>query len=336
MLIDWLTLSLSTNHIPISVIDHLVGLCPKNQRISADGEIEYWSTAWMSQRSDYNSIAWHISHNQLIICGSPASLSSSNNVFGTSNIHDAFNIMLTFFKDELNVDIDSRIINWSCSRIDITRNADLTNQTNVQTALECLKHSNTRGNNVERRNTTVYWNKSSSLRSAKAYNKYEHALQAIRKKQQTYTHGQLEKCKRLLRLELKLGRKWFYDKRQKDKNFHFSTLNDKVLLNLHQDFFDPLIGSTEINTMSQLYEKLVNICNTESQARICYTFYKAIQLDGIMEIKRTYPKSTYYRNIKILKSAGLSVGDIQSGKILEFRRKTIKINDFPISWKKIA
>lgn len=65
--------------------------------------------------------------------------------------------------------------------------------------------------------------------------------------------------------------------------------------------------------------------NNENKARILYTFYSSIVLDGIKTVKARTPKSTYYRNIKILKELNI---DLTQKYTIKAERDTIDFNPF--------
>jgi II/X family phage/plasmid replication protein len=238
--------------------------------------------------------------------------------------------MICFFERHTGILLNHDLSLWRCTRADITFNYDLGGQIAVNQALEYLKYANTRGSNVERKNTTVFWNKSSSLRSGKAYNKYEHAKKAMKAGKAFYTPEELELAKRILRMELKLGRHWF---QRQDKPWHELTAED--LANEHADFFGDAVGALEVPTMDTLFDKLCEVAPTEGQARGAFNTYCRIKELGIKTVQNTMPKRTFYRHRKFLLDAGLSKADITAGRILEFRRKTIVLGKPVQSWDEL-
>ncbi len=62
-----------------------------------------------------------------------------------------------------------------------------------------------------------------------------------------------------------------------------------------------------------------------------YSFYSSIMLDGLREVKNNTSKSTYYRNIKLLKSANI---DLSQKYKLTVERDIIDFN--PFEWKEVS
>jgi II/X family phage/plasmid replication protein len=296
------------------------------QRVTSEGELSWETGCWDSLRSDMNGLAYCVG-SSLRLGGSPASVLRPNNVFGPSDIKECAYSMINFFEKHTGILLNQDLSLWRCTRADVTLNYDLGGQIAVKQALDYMGYATTRGNNIEKRNSTRYWNKSSSLRSGKAYNKYEHAKKAMRSGKAFYTAEELSLVERLLRLELKLGRHWFQRQSKPWHKFKASELEAE-----HSKFFKDIIGSIEVPTMDTLIEKIREVAPSEGQARAAFHTYKDIQELGIQTVKETLPKTTFYRHRKILLDAGLSMADINAGRILEFRRKTIVLGNPVNDW----
>ena len=325
-MIDWLTISIDITKLNPSTRKRLDAYSEKIVKIAEGGEIKWTTGCFQSLRSDMSGLAWSFG-NRLTLAGSPASIIHTNNVFGTSDIIWAFRYMRDFFEQHMWVELPD-IEHWSCSRIDVTHNYDLGGQIAVSQALEYFRQCPTRGNNVERRHSTVYWNKSSTIRSGKAYNKYEHAKNMTSKNRAYYTKEQLEVTKRLLRLELKLGRHWIA-KQLREHGIAWHQMTETYLNNAHSDFFEDLTNDIEVPTLDNLLDKLIEVCPTEGQAKAAFGYYNTIRSIGSESAKRTTTKATHYRHIKNLKAAGLTTADITSGEILSFRPQYITMK--PVS-----
>lgn len=323
---DWLTLSLELSHIGCSHRAKLDGITDRVQRIDSTGELKWEQGCWDSLRSDMNGIAYCVG-SSLRIGGSPASVVSPNNVFGSDDIRQCAYDMINFFEKHVGVILTKDLSKWKCTRADVTYNYDLGGQIAVNQALEYLRHANTRGMNVERRFNTVYWNKSSSLRSAKAYNKYLHALVMMRQQKAFFTGEEIRAIEGLLRLELKLGRHWF---QRQDTPWYELTIDD--FKQQHNNFFANAIGKIEVPTMDSLLDKLIEVTPTEGRARAAFDFFCRIKQLGYNTVKNTTPPGTFYKHCKFLRDAGLSNADLNAGRILEFRRKTIVLGEPVHSW----
>jgi len=213
-----------------------------------DGEIISSTGAWQRLRSDTMGITFHYTSNVLTLCGSPASVMDVNNVFGSDDVIKCFTAMLDFFHKNTFINLPRTAHFWQCTRIDITNNYSLGGQTEVKQALEMLKYANTRGNNVERRHTTIYWNKGSALRMGKAYNKYEHAKKMQKANKHFYSPEQLELAKKILRLELTLGNEFM--RRQRENKQEWYNMTAQILQLHHKDFFAPTVGNIDVPTIT--------------------------------------------------------------------------------------
>lgn len=324
-MLDWLTLKLEAHHLTESSRNQLDNVSSMIQKVSPEGEILWNVSSFESLRSDMQGIAYSFG-TELILAGSPASCISDNNVFGTNEPIKAFHQMIMFFRGVTGIEIPTDPTLWKCTRMDVTQNYDLGGQIAVNQALDYLRHATTRGRNTERRQSTVYWNKTSSLRSAKAYNKFEHAKVVTAKNRAHYTKQQLNAVKNILRLELKLGRHWFL---RKDINWY--QLTPENLLSEHENFFKSISSNLEVPTMDSLLNVLINSCPTEGQAKSAFDFYLRIRQLGHESAKRSVPLPTYYRHTRNLRNAGITNADMNSGEILSFRPKLITmtpVNDW--------
>lgn len=323
---DWLTLSLDLSHIGHAHRAKIDGITDRVQRIDSNGELKWEQGCWDSLRSDMNGLAYCVG-SSLRIGGSPASVTSPNNVFGSDDIQECALNMIGFFEKHVGVILTKDFSLWNCTRADITFNYDLGGQIAVNQALEYLKFSHTRGTNVERRFNTTYWNKSSSLRSGKAYNKYLQALKMMKQHKAFFTGEEIRAIEGLLRLELKLGRHWF---QRNDTPWYELTVED--FKKQHNNFFANAIGDIEVPTMDTLLERLIEVSPSEGQAKAAFNTFGMIKALGLNTVKRTIPESTFFRHCKHLREAGLSHADLNAGRILEFRRKTIVLGEPVHDW----
>lgn len=326
-MIDWMTLHIDAEHLGADTLQQLSAISDKIMRITPEGEISWCTSTFHSLRSDMNGLSYSFTGLKLTIAGSPASVMNSNNVFGSNDLIYCFNSMINFFVVNTGIQLNRNVLQWRCTRIDYTVNLYVGSQENVKIALETLKNTNTRGDNVERRHTTIYWNKSSHLRCGKAYNKYLHAKKCLKAYTHFYSDEELHLVKGVLRFELKLGREWF---NRLDK--HWSSLTEADLHSQHESFFANILGSIEVTNMSQLLEQLYKVAPTETRALNAYRTFQLIQSIGYKATRESMAKSTWYDHQKLLLSAGLCKSDIQTGDIVPFRRTKV-IEMIPVnSW----
>lgn len=317
-MIDWLTLHLDTKFLDDSTRAQLEAISDKIMRITPQGDITWCTSTFHSLRSDTAGLSYSYTGSRLTIAGSPASIMSQNNVFGSDDINYCFRVMVNFFVANAKVLIPFNPIFYTCTRVDITYNLYLGTQENVTIAIDTLKNVSTRGDNVERKHSTIYWNKSSKLRSGKAYNKYLHAKRMSKTCVHHYSDEQMQLVKSLLRFELKLGREWF---QRLDKNWYEITPED--LKAQHDNFFENIIGTVEVTNMAELIDSLIKVSPTEGRARAAFKTYQLIQSIGYKSTIESMPRSTWYKHKKLLLEAGLCLADLQTGQIVPFRRTEV-------------
>lgn len=329
-MIDWLTLHIGAENLPQDTIERLSKISDKIMRITPEGEIAWSTSTFQSLRSDTNGLSFSFTGLKLTIAGSPSSVVNPNNVFGSDDPLNCFISMLNFFTKHTGIFLPYTASLYRATRIDYTENVYVINQDNVKLALETLKNTKTRGDNVERKHTTIYWNKSSALRSGKVYNKYLHAKKCIKAHTHYYTDEQLSLTKSLLRFELKLGRIWFHHLEK-----HWSELTVEDLKKEHQTFFKNILGSIEVTNMNQLLNQLEKIAPTKSQALAAFRTYQLVCSLGQEKTKLSMPKTTWYRHRKMLLDAGLCKSDLELGEIVQFRRTKV-IEMTPVnSWAEL-
>lgn len=71
--------------------------------------------------------------------------------------------------------------------------------------------------------------------------------------------------------------------------------------------------------------------NNEKKARLLYNFYTSIMVDGIKNVKSRTPKTTYYRNIQLLKELNI---DLSQKYSLTVENDIIDFN--PFEWKEVV
>lgn len=333
MLIDWLTLSIGGELLNEQDRQKLDSFNDRIIKLGKDGDILGDYPCWSRIGSDCTAISFRFG-TRLTFSGSPAALTRRNNVFGSDDIRHCFRSFIVAFAKAADIHLPFDIKKYTCSRIDVTQNYDMGGQTAVMQALNYLESANTRntvhGSNVSRMRSTIYWNRGSSYRSAKAYNKFLQAKNQNRKRLAQYTNEQLELTKRIIRLELQLGRHFLA---RYSKPWYELTPDD--LQTLHSDFFKDAIGSAEVPTMDTLFFKLIDVAPTEGQARAAMNMFYLIESLGIETVRRQTTESTFYRNRNLLIKAGLSKADLNAGRILEFRHRSLILGDAVSTWDEL-
>jgi len=224
---------------------------------------------------------------------------------------------------------------WQCRRIDVTANYDMGSSSQVKQGLRLLLGTDAprrRTNSDRKGGDSVYWNTTSALRAGKAYHKGAHLRYQVRKGNIEVDEETLLLGDRLLRLELKLGATWF---RRLKQDWHTLTADD--LAAQHENFFSSLIGGgdVEVNDMGTLLQELEKHAPTKGRALAAHRTWALIKTVGYTQTVESMPRSTFMLHAKYLRAAGLSGADLCAGKVIEFRRKCLVLNQPVLSWDEL-
>jgi II/X family phage/plasmid replication protein len=311
--------------------------------IDADGK-EKWRKHALDidkLRSDSQGLFWSItsdgqSQSYLTIGASPSSIENDGlNVFGSTDIEYCATVLIEFAGRSLD-SILPNWMHWQLRRMDITANYDLGDSASVKQALRLLL-----GTDAPRRRTnsdnaggdSVYWNPKSDLQSGKAYHKGAQLRMLCRKGNLLLDDETLELADNLLRLELKLGSRWF--RRYEDK-YDWRTLTVYELTEIHHKFFDALIGSgLEITDMGTLLHELEKVAKTKGKAKAAHATWALIKACGFEHTKAMLTRSRFYEHLKLLELAGLSRADLCNGNVIPFRRQQLVLREPVTAWTQI-
>lgn len=347
MLIDWITLRLplESDHLSSVIHQRIMENLGSMVCCTPDGEVLWIKKLpdWESIRSDSAGLYWSITYdgdsNQYLTIGaSPASLLNDGvNVFGSLDLQSGCETLLKVASKALAVVLPNWWY-WQCTRIDITANYDLGNPAQVKQALKMLLGTDSprrKAASDSKGGDSVYWNGKSPLRAGKAYHKGAHLRYLMRKGKIIVTDELLDLADRLLRLEMKLGARWF-----RSLAFDWHSLTETQLTDFHFDYFSALIGcDMGVYDMETLLKKLEQVAPTMGQARAAHNTWALIKTVGYEQVRYSIPRATFMRHQALLKLAGLSAADLCSGQVIPFRRRAL-ILDAPVCcWddlKKVA
>jgi II/X family phage/plasmid replication protein len=328
MLIDWITAKLDEKFLNEEQTRILRSRADRIIRISAStGEQVYETQAWDSIRSDSHSITIRMSSDCLFVCGSPARVIGdgdavfSSGVCSKLDLRGCLDAVIKFVSIQTGVFLPCSD-NWKVTRIDVTDNLLLDSQQQVIEALDILnrtdggryKVSNKAGN-------SIYWGSKSRRYKGKAYAKGEHLTYMMALKGydgKRYSFDEIEAANKLLRLELTIGAQTMRELS------HWSDLTPMDLALEHSRYFDRMIGDTNMTSVSKLQEKLQEICPTSGQAKSAFMLFTYIRAHGFKKAKSDTSSSTFYRNQRYLKLAGLADSDISTGEIVALRRRVLE------------
>lgn len=346
MLIDWLTLRIPlTPSLGENLLKRIMDCVGITVNIDAYG-VEKWRKHSLdidALRSDEVGLFWTItadgeSTRYLSIGASPSSLENAGvNVFGSADIEHCAQVLITHAAKAL----DAILPNWSkwqCRRMDITANYDMGSPAQVKQALRLLLGTDAprrRTNSDKRGGDSVYWNPSSDLKAGKAYHKGAHLRMQNRKGNIVCGDDFLTLADNLLRLELKLGARWF--RRLHDAGHNWQDLKYSALEFNHREFFSKLIGDSniEVNDMGTLLTELLKVCPTEGRAKAAHTCFALLKVYGFTQTREQMGRSTFDRHCKFLRAAGLSSADLCAGRVLELRKRSLVLAEPVMSWDEI-
>lgn len=344
MLIDWLTLRFPlTLDLGRNLLDRIQSCLGLVVCVDSDGK-EKWRRNQLDiekLRSDTQGLMWCITgdgdgQRYLTIGGSPSSIENDGlNVFGSCDVEHCATILIQHASRALN-SILPAWYRWQCRRLDITANYDLGNSAQVKQALRLLLGTDAprrRTNSDKRGGDSVYWNIGSDLKAGKAYHKGAQLRVLASRGDILVDDETLELADSLLRLELKLGARFF---RRYEISDDWTTMTEYELTTLHRDYFSALIGEgKEVYDMGTLLASLENVCPTKGRALAAHRTWALIKTVGFDQTKCSMPLRTFQRHLSYLRDAGLSDADLCAGQVLPFRRQQLILAEPVTSWIQI-
>lgn len=350
-LIDWLTLKL-----PISAATYpalFARVAEFQGHLGAwncDGEMT-WQKKTLdldALRSDSPGLFWQLSgdgtSDTLIIGASPASLEHGLNMWGSLDINHCADVIISHAQKSLQTILPGREF-WQCRRLDVTANYALPDSASVKTALEQLlvtPGARRRPASGKGAGDTNYWNPTSDLSKGKAYHKGPQVAHLIKKNKLGPTAHPLEPehlelLNRIIRLEHTRGARWF--RKLSDAGKRWQDLTPDNLIQLHTDFFQPLIGhGIEVKNMErpQIIAAIMtaNQC-TENQAKAAFNTYRNCREDGFTQTKDSMVERTFYLHQKLLKAAGISDAHLRTAKLIPFPRVRFDLASPVSNWDDI-
>lgn len=356
LLIDWLTLRLPVKQLPPALQERLY----ENRDVvaafvtDADGNAKElrWETRRLnfdSLRSDSAGLYFTVVavgiEDWFYLGASPASLDNDCNVFGHLNIVSGAESLISRARQAFSAFL-APADHWELVRLDVTGNYCLPDAAMVKTALRTLLQTdNARRKATSAKNggDTVLWSPTSDRFAGKAYHKGPHLRHLQKHEQIELDPERLALADRLLRLELRIGSRFFREIQQTKRHSqftrrHWTTFTPVELAALHRDFFGPLVEGMEVRNMGRVESiQLIAAANgiTEGRARAAYGTYRAIKDSGLDEVKASMAERTFYLHKKYLLGAGFSDSDLCAGNVVQFKPIRIVLAQPVTSWDDI-
>jgi hypothetical protein len=331
--IDWLTLKVDAMDIPVETVQALRLRTGRVIKLSPDGAIEWETVARESIRSDSHQVTVAMG-GELSICGSPARVMQENNVFGSGDPILCARAMLAFVRRVCAVELPD-VEAWRCTRMDVTCNYDLGTPAQVREALMSLRHAEGGRYQLRTCSESVYWSVRSQLRAGKAYHKGPHLEYQQRKGQVQVSDEEVVAAGRLLRLELSLKSQWWRERSER-KWFEYS---ESELEQEHEKYFAPLIGGAEVTEMDNMQERCavaaLALGLSEGQGKAAYLYWLTIGQVGFETARSLSSRTTHYRNVKVLREAGLSFSDFQARRVVSLRRRPLVLAQPVRTWEEL-
>ena len=340
-MIDWLTAHIPLHFFNDSDIQRLQLIGDRVMRYDpANGDVRYITTAWDSIRSDSHALSYRVG-SDLWVQGSPARvIGTGDAVFGSGasaaqDVRGCLTRMVAYITDHLKIDTKLPLESWEVTRLDITHNMLLDSLAEVRQALAYLRGAEGGRYRVNQPDgDTVYWNKNSRHKKAKAYAKGPHLRYLTRRKEYSgypYTQDEILSCDRLIRLELTIFKRYW----EKVLGVgHWLNLTSSLLDEEWYNYFGQLIGQTIMND-EELRKRIDEVAPTKGQAKAAYTMWYCIKSMGWELARENNTPRTWYRNLRILKDAGLTVTDLGNGQIIPFKCKRLVLGREVNNWQEL-
>jgi len=331
MLIDWVTARVPLDCLRTKDRLRLRDLGDRIQRFNpATGEVAWETSAWDSIRSDSHAISYRCGSDALWMQGSPARVMGDGDAVFGSGASAALDLpgCVERMRDYVFGILDVRRKPPSAefflvSRVDVTENLLVGSLADVRAGLAELRGCEGGRYRVSQQaGDTVYWSQRSRLRKGKAYAKGPHLRYQMRKLDyhgRRYSDEELMMADCLLRLEHTLGAQWW---RERAGNPWYQ-VTAKDLKSEWHSYFDRMLGKAEVTEMN-IEEKVQQVAKTEGQAKAAIGCWALIKAYGWEKARDMTSRTTWYRNLSILRAAGLSDADLSAGNVVAIRRPLIQ------------
>jgi len=293
------------------------------------GEVRFDFGCWNQQRSDGGGLAYKVDSDRLLMNGSPARVFGDlDAVFGGGasralDVAGCVDRMAAVLGQALGVQLPGHAA-WEVQALDITGNVLLPSLSDVNNTLGMLGNLRSgRDKPQPYKGGSVYWNKGSKHRGLIAYAKGPHLRAMMRKRDyfgRVYDDDELRIADRLLRLEVRLKAR--YLKQTIGKPLYELTPDD--IERLWREQFLKKLGEATVSEMN-IEDRVNAVAATAGRAKAALTTWYLIKQLGLEKAREMCGhRTTWGRNLRVLRDAGLSDADFCASNIVQFRRPVIE------------
>jgi hypothetical protein len=303
------------------------------------GAVSWEVSTWGSIRSDSHQVSARVTSTQLMIKGSPARvIGDGDAAFGAGaaralDLAGCVERMATFMCEALGVAVLADVSRWRLLRTDTTLMLLLRSLAEVRAALAILRNCEGGRYRVSQQaGDTVYWSHKSRLKAGKAYAKGPHLRYLMKDRKYAgvrYSAEQLDAVERCLRLELTHGAQFWRERLGRP----WQEVTADELRAWHRDYFGRMLGEAEVTEMN-VEERVKAVAPSDGQAKAAIGCWALIRAYGWEKARDMSSARTWYRNLKVLRAAGLSDADLSAGNVVAIRRPLIQCQEVS-SWDEL-
>lgn len=333
-MIDWLTCRLDGALLAQSVRDEIRFNSSRILKIDAAGNLEWEAAGREVIKSDSHQVVVRFG-THLEIMGSPARVSSGNNVFGSLDIVGCWKKMVRFVQRHYGIVFPLKKEQWKITRIDVTQNYDMGSLENVYQAIEALKVSKAGRQEASPYAHGVIWGKGSKYYNGKGYAKGTDLRRNVKRKKAFCTEEELDLADRILRLEYSIRRQRMDE--LSDMGAKWWNFSPEFLVGEHAKYFDKFLSSLEVTEVDDIFEQIMasvgegpDKIKTQAQAQQAYDCYLRCKQFGRHKAQAMYAKTSWYRHVKNLRLAGIKQIDLQLNNVVTLKARRLVL-DQPVS-----
>lgn len=259
-------------------------------------------------------------------------IKGQNSYDGFYNLQNIVLNIINIFNNKFGISLPG-LNHWFINRVDITKCFDVVSQSNVFKYINSFRYLN-----YPRRNLKFYENEcvyiTGQTTTLKIYNKLLEFINHDKKKVKNFLNFDInsyqERIFGFVRFECEIKKRKLKDIYNNKKFIRVNSVFYSELEKVWCDEFMKLLkfdysGLKQVREKDEVMRRLFSIYKP-SKANVLYSFYLNILIDGYQKVKKFTSNSTFYRNIKELKSCGVDIS--QSANLVYDYDEKINFNPF--------